>query len=113
MCFMFLNFFVVYCVGGCINVCSVICVVVCCLFLTSGCYLLCCDVVGVWDVVIFFCLICDACSCRCSFMGRVCVSSCRCCVFVSVILPVAILSAVFCIICSLFRLCMILVVTIW
>ena len=29
------------------------------------------------------------------------VSSCRCCVFVSVIHPVAILSAVFCVICSL------------
>ena len=34
-------------------------------------------------------------------MGRVCVLSCRCCVFVSVIHPVAILSAVFCVICSL------------
>ena len=30
-----------------------------------------------------------------------CVSSCRCCVFVSVVHPVAILSAVFCFICSL------------
>ena len=36
-------------------------------------------------------------------MGRVCVSSCRCCVFVSVVLPVAILSTVFCVICSLLR----------
>ena len=34
-------------------------------------------------------------------MGRVCVSSCRWCVFVSVVHPVAILSAVFCVICSL------------
>ena len=34
-------------------------------------------------------------------MGSVCVSSCRCCVFVSVVHPVAILSAVFCVICSL------------
>ena len=34
-------------------------------------------------------------------MGRVCVSSCRCCVFVSVVHTVAILSAVFCVICSL------------
>ena len=34
-------------------------------------------------------------------MGNVCVSSCRCCVFASVVHPVAILSAVFCIICSL------------
>ena len=33
-------------------------------------------------------------------MGSVCVSSCRC-VFVSVVHPVAILSAVFCVICSL------------
>ena len=65
----------------------------------SGCSLLCCDVVGVWGVVI--CVICDACSWRCSFMGRGCVSSCICCVFVSVVHPVAILSAVFCVICSL------------
>ena len=34
-------------------------------------------------------------------MGRVCASSCRCCVFVSVVHLVAILSVVFCIICSL------------
>ena len=34
-------------------------------------------------------------------MGRVCVSSCRCCVFVSVVHPVDILNAVFCVICSL------------
>ena len=34
-------------------------------------------------------------------MGSVCVSSCRCCVFVFVLHPVAILSAVFCVICSL------------
>ena len=37
-----LNFGIVYGVGGCVNV---VCVVVCCLFLTSGCCLLCCDVV--------------------------------------------------------------------
>ena len=54
--------------------------------------LLCCSVVGVWGD---FGLICDACSWRCSFMGSVCVSSCRCCVFVCVVHPVAILSAVF------------------
>ena len=34
-------------------------------------------------------------------MGRVYVSSCRCCVFVSVVHPVAILNVVFCVICSL------------
>ena len=49
-----------------------------------------------------FCLICDAwCSWRCSLLGRVCVSSCRYCVFVSVVHPVAILSAMSCVICSL------------
>ena len=49
-----------------------------------------------------FCLICDACSWICSFLGSVCVSSCLCCVFVSVVNPVAILNVVFCVICSLF-----------
>ena len=34
-------------------------------------------------------------------MGSIWVSSFRCCVFVSVVHPVAILSAVFCVICSL------------
>ena len=34
-------------------------------------------------------------------MGRVCVSSCRCCAVWSVLHPVAIQSAVFCVICSL------------
>ena len=34
-------------------------------------------------------------------MGSMCVSSCRCGVFVSVVHPVAILSAVLCVICSL------------
>ena len=48
-----------------------------------------------------FCLICDTCSWKCSLMGSVCVSSCRSCVFVSVVHQVAILSAVFCVICSL------------
>ena len=38
-------------------------------------------------------------------MGRVCVSSCRCCVFVSVVHQVAILSVVFCVICSLLMWC--------
>ena len=59
-----LNFGVVYGVGVC--------------FLRLG--VVCCYLVGCCD----FCLICDACSWKCSFMGSVCVSSCRCCVFVSV-----------------------------
>ena len=46
-------------------------------------------------------------------MGSVCVSWCRCCVFVSIVHLVAILSAVFCVICSLLILCLMLLVTIW
>ena len=45
-------FGVVYGVEVSVNVCAVVCVVVCYLVLTSGCCLLCCDVVGVWGVVI-------------------------------------------------------------
>ena len=37
----------------------------------------------------------------CSFMGSICVLSCIFCVFVSVVHPVANLSAVFCVNCSL------------
>ena len=81
-----LNFGVVYGVGICVNVCGVVCVVVCFFFLTSGCCLLCCYVVGVWGGCCDFCLISDA---------------CRCCVLVSVVHPVAILSAVCCVIYSL------------
>ena len=55
---------VVYGVGGCVHVCGVVCVVVY-LFPASGCCLLCCSAVCVGD----FCLICDVCSWRCSFMG--------------------------------------------
>ena len=43
----------------------------------------------------------DVCSWKCSFISSVCVWSCRCCVFVSVVHPVAILSAVFWVICGL------------
>ena len=35
-------------------------------------------------------------------MERVSVSSCRCCLFASCVHPVAVLNAVFCMICSLF-----------
>ena len=54
---------------------------------------------GVWGLVIFVLSVMRV-------VGGVplwvvCVSSCRCCVFVSVVHPVAILSAVFCVICSL------------
>ena len=51
------------------------------------------------------CLVCVfrlfACSCRCCLRGSMRVSSCRCCVLVSCVFPVAMRSAVFCVICSL------------
>ena len=43
-------------------------------------------------------------SCRCSCMGSVSVSSCRCCMFVSCVHPVAVLNAAFCMTCSLLML---------
>ena len=48
-----------------------------------------------------FCLYCEAWSCRCSCLGSVSVSSCRCCMFVSCVHPVAVLNAAFCMTCSL------------
>ena len=58
---------------------------------------------GVMDVV-FFCLYCDAWSCRCSCMGSMSVSSCRCCMFVSWVHPVEVLNDAFCMTCSLLML---------
>ena len=40
-----------------------------------------------------FCLYCEVWSCRCSYMGSVSVLSCRCCMFVSCVHPVAFLIA--------------------
>ena len=56
---------------------------------------------GVIDV---FCLYCNAWSCRCSCMGSMSVSSCKCCMFVSCVHHVAVLHAAFCMICSLLML---------
>ena len=39
---------------------------------------------------------CDAWSCRCSCMGRMSVSSCRWCMFVSCVHAMAVLNAIFC-----------------
>ena len=60
-------------------------VVVCC----KGC-----------DGCCVLCLYCDAWSCRCSCMGSMSVSSCRCCMFVSCVHHVAVSSAAFCMTCS-------------
>ena len=43
-----------------------------------------------------FCLCCEAWICRYSCMGGISVSSCRCCMFVSCVHPVAVLNAAFC-----------------
>ena len=61
---------------------------------------------GVMDVVILysFFLYCDAWSCRCSCMGSMNVSSCRCYMFVSSVHPVAVLNAAFCMTYSLLML---------
>ena len=46
----------------------------------------------------------DAWSSRCSYMGSMSVSSCRCCMFVSCVHPVVVLNAAFCMTCSLLML---------
>ena len=94
----------------CVYVGGVVGVVECCLFLSLGVcgwiVSLCSGCVGCCA----FCLICDACSCKCWCIGSTFVSSCRCCMLVSCVHPVAILRAVFCTICSLSRMHW---VTIW
>ena len=65
--------------------------------------MLCVCVGDVMDVVFSVCN-CEAWSCRCSCMGSVSVSSCRCCMFVSCVHPVAVLNAAFCMTCSLLML---------
>ena len=57
-------------------------------------------VTDLMDVVVF-CLYCEAWRCRCSCMGSVTVSSCRCCIFVYCVNPVAVLKAALCMTCSL------------
>ena len=86
---------VVVIVGVCGNVCCVAAVDKIVFFsrgllkydvcLCSGC-----------DGCCVFCLYCEAWSCRCSCMGSVSVSSCRCCMFVSCVHPMAVLNAAFC-----------------
>ena len=58
------------------------------------------------DVCCVFCLYmyCDAWSCRCSCMVSMSVSSCRCCMFVSCVNPVAVINAAFCMTFSLIML---------
>lgn len=57
-----------------------------------------------WFGCCAFCLSCDAWSFRCVEIGRVVVSSCRCCVLVSSVQPVAVRRAAFCIVCRVLML---------
>ena len=65
--------------------------------------MLCVCVGDVMDVVFSVCIVrCGAVGGSC--MGSVSVSSCRCCMFVSCVHPVAVLNAAFCMTCSLLML---------
>ena len=87
------------CCSDCVGVCGIFCCVAAVvkdsvfLALECGSMLYVC-VRGVMDVV--FCLYCDAWSCRCSCMGSMSVSSCRYCMFVSCVHPVAVRNVTFC-----------------
>ena len=87
------------CVGVCGNVCCVAAVVenVFCLGVLKYVVCFCSGCVG----CCVFCLYCEVWSCRCSCMGSVGVSSCKCCMFVSCVHPVAVLNAAICMTCSL------------
>ena len=92
------------CVGVCGNDCCVSAVVENSVFFCLGVlkYVVC--LCRGCDGCCVFCLYCDACNCRCSCVGSVSVSSCRCCMFASCVHPVAGLSAAFCMTCSLLML---------
>ena len=93
------------CVGVCGNVCCVAVVVKNSGVLSLGVlkYVVC--LCRGSDGCCVFCLYCEAWSCMCSCMGSVSVSSCRCCMFVSGMHPVAVLNAAFCMTCSLKMTC--------
>ena len=90
--------------GVCGNVCCVAAVVKNSVFLSLEVlkYVVC--LCRGCDGCCIFCLYCEAWSCRCSCMGSVSVSSCRCCMFVPCVHPVAVLNAAFCMTCSLLML---------
>ena len=56
------------------------------------------------DKCCVFCLYCEAWSSRCLCMGSISVLSCRCCMFVSCVHPVAVRNATFGMTCSLLML---------
>ena len=86
--------------GVCGNVCCVAAVVKDSGVLSLGVLKYAVCVCKGWDRFCVFCLYCDAWSCRFSCFGSMSVSSCRCCMFVSCVHPVAVLNAEFCMTCS-------------
>ena len=66
--------------------------------------MLCVCVVDVMDVVFFVCIVMRGAVGVSACMGSVSVSSCRCCMFVSCVHPVAVLNTAFCMTCSLLML---------
>ena len=89
------------CVEVCGNVCCVAAVVKIVCFFSLGVlkYVVC--LCSGCDGCCVFCLYCEAWSYRCSCMGSVIVSSCRCCMFVFCVHPVEVLNSAFCMTCSL------------
>ena len=93
------------CCGDCVGVCGKVCCVAAVvensffLILVVLKYVVC--LCRGCDGCCLLCLYCEASSCRCSCMGSVSVSSCRCCMFVSCVHPVAVLNVAFCMTCSL------------
>ena len=80
--------------GICVNVCCVAAVVKPFLNLGLLKYVVC--LCKGCDGCCIFCLYCDAWICRCSCMGSMSVSSCRCCMFVSCVDHMAVLNTAFC-----------------
>ena len=91
------------CVGVCGNVCWVAAVVKDSIFSLCVLKYVVCLCKGC-DGCCVLCVYCDAWSCRCLCIGSMSVSSCKCCMFVSCVHPVAVLNAAFCMTCSLLML---------
>ena len=92
------------CVGVCRNVCCLASVFKNSVFFCLGVlkYVVC--LCRGCDGCCVFCLYCEVWNCRCPCMGSVSVSSCRYCMFVCCVHPVAVLNAAFCMNCSLLML---------
>ena len=90
--------------GVCGNVCYVAAIVKNCgLFILGVLKYVVCLCSGC-DGSCVFCLYCEVWSCRCSCMEVVSGLSCRCCMFVTCVRPLAVLNGAFCMTCSLLML---------